>query len=87
MWGCLAVKHIGSVNVEMKFLKRFVMIGASYTSCIVWVKCTTSAEFKQSIRIAASAVMDMLGDFTRGVVFIKLWDGTAVWHKSYGCVN
>ena len=42
---------------------------------------------KQSIRIAASAVMDILGDFTRGVVFIKLWDGTAVWLKSYGCVN
>ena len=39
-------KHTESVNVEMKFRKSFVMISASYTSCIVWVKCTTSAECK-----------------------------------------
>ena len=44
VWVGIAVKHTGSVSVEMKFLKCFVMIGASYTSCIVWVKCTTSAE-------------------------------------------
>ena len=29
---------------EMKFLKYFVMISASYTSYIVWVKYTNSAE-------------------------------------------
>ena len=39
VWFGIAVcKHTESVNVEMKFLKRFVTISASYTSCIVWVK-------------------------------------------------
>ena len=44
---------------EMKFLKGFVIICASYIDCIVWVKCATSAECK-TIRIAVSAVMDVL---------------------------
>ena len=44
VWVGIAVKHTGSVNVEMKFLKCFVMIRASYTDCIVWVKCASSAE-------------------------------------------
>ena len=64
---------------EMKFLKRFVMISACNTDYIVWVKCTTSAEcLNQFIRIAASAVMDMLGDFTRGLYFHKTFGKGAV---------
>ena len=45
VWGCLAVcKHTGSVNVEMKFLKGFVVISSDLADCIVWVKCTTYEE-------------------------------------------
>ena len=37
---------VRSVNVEMKFLKGFVVISSDPVDCIVWVKCTTSAECK-----------------------------------------
>ena len=40
----IAIKHTGSVNVEMKVLEGFVVISSDPVDCIVWVKCTTSAE-------------------------------------------
>ena len=42
----------------------------NWSSRVVWVKMYQLCRV-ESIRIAASAVMDMLGDFTRGVDFIK----------------
>ena len=45
VWVGIAVcKHTESVSVEMKFLEGFVVISSVQVDCILWVKCTTSAE-------------------------------------------
>ena len=62
--GITVCKHTESVNVEMKFLESFVVISSDPVDCIVWVKCTNSAECK-TIRIAVSTVMDMLAELLK----------------------
>ena len=52
-------KGAKSVNVEMKFLKGFVVISSDPGDYLLWVKLYTSAEYK-TIRIAVSTVMDIL---------------------------
>ena len=51
MLGCVIwwTVCMGMSMFEMTFLNCFVTISASYTSCIVWVKCTTSAECKNNL--------------------------------------